>query len=61
MVAMTPDVQRAPEPLRGSPEPRAYARRIDCCERRAQPESAPPRGGAAEQAQAWEHTRRSHT
>ncbi|MBW3655313.1 MAG: hypothetical protein KY444_04350 [Gemmatimonadetes bacterium] len=61
MFAMTPDVQRAPEPMRASPEPRAYARRIDCCEGRARPESGTARGGAPQQAVAWEHTRRIHT
>jgi hypothetical protein len=58
MLAMTPEVQRAPEPMR-APE-RAYTRRIDCCEGRARPESEPARGGAPVQA-AWEHTRRNHT
>ena len=61
MFAMTPDVQRAPEPMRPDPEPRAYTRRIDCCERRARPESAPARGGAPVPAEPWEHTRRDHT
>lgn len=61
MLAMTPEVQRGPEPMRASPEPRAYMRRIDCCERRAGREGAPARGGAPLPAEAWEHTRRSHT
>lgn len=61
MLAMTTEVQRAPEPMGARPEPRAYTRRIDCCEGRARPESAPARGGAPLQAQAWEHTRRIHT
>ena len=60
MLAMTTDVQRAPESLR-APEPRAYTRRIDCCEGRVPQESGPGRGGALLQAGAWEHTRRSHT
>jgi len=61
MLAMTTEVQRAPEPMGASPERRAYTRRIDCCERRAPPESEPARGGASLRAQAWEHTRRIHT
>ncbi|HEY0038202.1 MAG TPA: hypothetical protein VGB66_15995 [Longimicrobium sp.] len=62
MLAMTPEVQRAPEPMGASPETRAYTRRIDCCERRARPAAgAPERGGAPLQAGAWEHTRRNHT
>ncbi len=61
MFALTPDVQRAPEPMRAAAEPRAYTRRIDCCERRARTESDPARGGAPLPAEAWEHTRRSHT
>jgi hypothetical protein len=61
MLAMTTDVQRAPESLR-APEPRAYTRRIDCGEGCARPAAAAPgRGGALLQAGAWEHTRRSHT
>jgi hypothetical protein len=61
MLAMTPEVQCAPEPMRALPEPRAYTRRIDCGEGRARPGSEPARGGAPLQAQAWEHTRRVHT
>jgi hypothetical protein len=62
MFAMATDVQRAPEPMRAVPEPRAYARRIDCCEGCARPAAgATGRGGAPLQAGAWEHTRRGHT
>ena len=61
MLAMTTDVQRAPEPPRAAPEPRAYTRRIDCCEGRLRLETAPARGGAPLQAGDWEHTRRGHT